>query len=1026
MRLPFGLARRAALLAGLLGLSTATALTLDDVAFAIGFDQGLKADLARGNGQPLEVLGKPALVPGRQGQALKLRSGQDALVFDLKDNLDPRQGAICFWLSPGNWDAANGDALQVLLHTDGKEQQLAVQTLWPWGELFMPLWQQGQLAGGFPAGRSCRAPMKQAQDLESLLKPGTWYHYVFTWRDGYTAAYLNGKRMGEARIGEIALRQLGERLVLGWDKRQGRIFWDPGCDEKAAPLAAKPWESLLDELVVWRSFVFDADVAKIYQYGAVEYARRAEPSVLALETAFYQSASLLEAQVISPGRSAQQATLEVVDATNKAVARQAVAVSAEQGQARVELDLATLPLGSYRVRATLAAGFATPWQEFEKVRPEWLGNRLGAADVVLPPYTPLAAEAKDGRVTVEVWGRSYVFAGPFPSAIQSQGQALLAAPVQAVFGGRALAWSAPVIREQSPTRVVLASEAPCAGYTVSASTRIEYDGMVWCELAFRGQPQPLADWRLELPFERARCQFLAYPTRRDCWFPKEKDWSSEWRPYIFVGDDERGLQWFAESDQWWSGQDARQAITLAPTPQAQVLRLNVIREAVAMPAAFDLKFGFMAAPLRPRPAGWRGWGNSTPYRLGLPESYKRRRLDYSWWSVSPGWLVPNQLTPAGQEYNRGPGDWLPFTSSTFRGVRAYADPDLYAQFDTWRQFGAEWRLLPEQLNLGKPKSWNQTMINPAPSFIDRFAWETDQFFRSSSAAGLYFDGYAGIQPSANRRAGFGYVGRDGIVKPTYPILAGRELMRRVYALRLQYRPDGALMIHPATSHFLPCLAFSDCIYDGEFMGWSDIKTTMETKGVLAGFTEDKARFLLNFRAYGLVPLIDTRWAVRLAMQKQGTDSETDALMRLIYGQFLLADVHGVDFGAWSRVLAQTTDWWGLAAPDVQFLGYWENRPPASAGPGTRTSAWLKPGSGKVLLATLNANGYGRSPQRLAKEGKFGYELKLDLARLGLTAGRFRACDAESLGTLAIPVNGDTLSLAMQPWELRLIALEPLP
>lgn len=84
---------------------------------------------------------------------MKLRSGRDALVFELDGNFNPEQGAISFYLSAVDWDGSNGDALQVLFHTDGtdQEQQLVVQTLWPWGNLFMPLYDRGALLGGFPA-----------------------------------------------------------------------------------------------------------------------------------------------------------------------------------------------------------------------------------------------------------------------------------------------------------------------------------------------------------------------------------------------------------------------------------------------------------------------------------------------------------------------------------------------------------------------------------------------------------------------------------------------------------------------------------------------------------------------------------------------------------------------------------------------------------------------------------------------------------------------------------------------------------
>ena len=84
------------------------------------------------------------------------------------------------------------------------------------------------------------------------------------------------------------------------------------------------------------------------------------------------------------------------------------------------------------------------------------------------------------------------------------------------------------------------------------------------------------------------------------------------------------------------------------TKEGPVLRLNVIRDRVDMPAEFSLSFGLMGSPVRPRPANWRGWGTATRRRMGDHERFKPMGLDYSWWSVSPGWLVPNSRDPESQ------------------------------------------------------------------------------------------------------------------------------------------------------------------------------------------------------------------------------------------------------------------------------------------------------------------------------------------------------------------------------------------
>ena len=278
---------------------------------------------------------------------MKLRSGRDALVFELDGNFNPEQGAISFYLSAVDWDGSNGDALQVLFHTDGtdQEQQLVVQTLWPWGNLFMPLYDRGALLGGFPAGRSCSAPLRQGKDLENVLKTGYFYHYVITWRDGYQALYLNGKLMAEARQPALRLRTLGRTFTLGWNRKAAKIFWDPGCEDKAEPLAAREWQSLIDDVTVLRSFVFPNEVARMHQYGALDYARRAEPRALAIETEFYQTRSVLGVQIVAPGDEPKKLALEAHDVEGARVHRQEVQLAAGENVKHVDLDLHAIPVG---------------------------------------------------------------------------------------------------------------------------------------------------------------------------------------------------------------------------------------------------------------------------------------------------------------------------------------------------------------------------------------------------------------------------------------------------------------------------------------------------------------------------------------------------------------------------------------------------------------------------------------------------------------------------------------------------------
>jgi hypothetical protein len=107
---------------------------------------------------------------------------------------------------------------------------------------------------------------------------------------------------------------------------------------------------------------------------------------------------------------------------------------------------------------------------------------------------------------------------------------------------------------------------------------------------------------------------------------------------------------------------------------------------------------------------------------------------------------------------------------------------------------------------------------------------------------------------------------------------------------------------------------------------------------------------------------------------------------------------------------------------VEFIPYYDPKPPAEPIWEGRVSAYVQRAKGRALLVCTNDSGYHRSPERLAREKNFGFEVKLGLERLGLGPD-LKATDAESLGTLPLPQKGGVISLEMPPGAVRLVAIE---
>ena len=287
-------------------------------------------------------------------------------------------------------------------------------------------------------------------------------------------------------------------------------------------------------------------------------------------------------------------------------------------------------------------------------------------------------------------------------------------------------------------------------------------------------------------------------------------------------------------------------------------------------------------------------------------------------------------------------------------------------------------------------------------------WDVDALFRRYNVDGLYFDGYASAWLRQNRQAGFAYTDRDGRQRPVCPIRAAREMMRRTYATVYKHRgTEGTLLVYPSLALVMPVLSFCHAVYEGEYMSWSDVKELMEKHGPLAAMTEDMMRTVLSQRQTGLVMITDGR------MIASRTHDVTTA--RQVMAEFLHHDVQ--DWGGvngYSPIFLYPLDRWGIAAPGVEFIGYWDDAPAAGGPADTRISAYVNRKAGKVLLVCSRAGGE-RGP----------VEVALNCQRLGLARGPYLAVDAESLVPLAETTAASGLfSLDLAPRGVRLVSLLP--
>ncbi|MBC7288172.1 MAG: hypothetical protein H5T86_09050, partial [Armatimonadetes bacterium] len=425
--------------------------------------------------------------------------------------------------------------------------------------------------------------------------------------------YLRGKVGFRAEVAaEVEVRAawlFGQRGRLqqlqSADIRQGRLNWEAesgrGPAGEGGDFVAVAALSMAGQ-EVYRA-VIPMSVPALIEVTARKYVlatKRVDVEVNAAALASQQKVSAVRVTLVdAAGASAASAEARLDDAW--------------RGQCSI--DIKDLPPGTYALRATGLGptGEAVYSRDADTVtvppRPAWIGNREGISDQVLPPWTPLRVSGK----AIRPWGREYRWGGlPFPQQVISRDAELLAGPIRlvATINGRQQAWMdrSPEFTHKSPARVEFSTYAEGQDASVRGRLWCEYDGCVrsdW-EIVPKRQPATLERLVLEIPFRAQHAKlFYHFPGRWGSAFnagavPPD-GMSLGYRPYIWLGDEWRGLAWFCPSDEAFRIADPNRAVEIKPDGDVVLLRVAIVERPVALEKPFSTTFGFEATPIRPNP-----------------------------------------------------------------------------------------------------------------------------------------------------------------------------------------------------------------------------------------------------------------------------------------------------------------------------------------------------------------------------------------------------------------------------------------
>lgn len=622
------------------------------------------------------------------------------------------------------------------------------------------------------------------------------------------------------------------------------------------------------------------------------------------------------------------------------------------------LPLQPLPAGHIVVKGTLFAGktiiseFTTA---FDKLTPgPWYGNKLGKDDIVIAPFTPVKVEGQN----VSMWGRTYRWDNSlFPVQITSAGEDLHAAPMELVTGGaatgKANAAQVKVVKE-SDARAVVECTGEVVGVPVVARHTIEYDGMCLTQLSLTPkQKTPMPPLSLVIPYKREHSTlYTITPTGggsvgavREKVNPLQPPMNGgrdfQFQNTVWLGNEDRGMTWFAEDGKGWRFKDNGAPLGIHTTDTVTALTIRFAATPFDIEKPLSLTFGLIASPVKPMRDNWR---------------FMRVSRDWCYRWYGPFTAANNDIANPFPGYKQ----FLEERHKSFPIDVIYQMPIfMNTHQPECAYYGEEWMQPPRTIvgnddndqNFGVQRHLAVCLGSKWQDFMVYYAVKA---FDDLHMDGYYFDGSIPL-PCTNAAHGHGWTDDLGNRHPTWTILAQREFFKRLQVEFHKRNRPSFIFAHMSGFIEMPASSFFDMQWNGENFSTSATPARDYNKLITLSYF----RAALLGQPFG----VPQQWLVEFfnnPNQEPIGKKEIDTVLEL-------ALVHGVGDNCLASNLAATEnadyirsvlaipDSFGVREKDCKFLPYWNNSQFVTIEPSDENlvcSLWQRPG--KVLLILANA------------------------------------------------------------------------
>lgn len=654
--------------------------------------------------------------------------------------------------------------------------------------------------------------------------------------------------------------------------------------------------------------------------------------------------------------------------------------------------------------------------------PAWLNSRAGISDKVMAPWTPITAKSSDDGIAVGVWGREYHFGTSlFPTRITTKSKDILAEPVRVILRRgteNVAATCAASLQKSSHASAVVHAHYKADDIVITAEHTIEYDGFIRTDWKIvPDKPVRIDSLAVEIPIKSDHAiYYYRSPAGNGLGTGQLANGThdSPFVPVIWVGDDERGLQWVCESTHNWILDNEYRAVIVTKNDDTTVIRFNLVDHPVQIvpDEPLEYTFGLQASPVKPitRDTWDYAFAGSCFGTYGhdydlIKSDQGRRILDKYQQAGIKTYLFMNWSDilcyPAPVGHEQDLRDFIDACHKRGMRVMVYLGYQISEQAPEWDLFGQEVIVEPKTRNPDKYPGNEPQMVD---AVCLRSVWQdflmdrVDKLFQEYDLDGIYWDSVCNLWPCQNTRHGCGYEDPDGQAKATYAVFSTRQTLKRLYNIVRTHEPDGLIDIHVWDMMLLPALSWSTSFWNGEQLTNADTAASQNPSSTTNYYLEYLP--LDRFRT----DMIGTAWGIPgdLLHYRLGSVEKCLAIS-------LLHDVPvrscGVYEKAFNRLAAVRKLMSSYDRTHADWLPYWKNNDVVQVSDqGGYVSLYRHPHNG-VLMICSNLTNDART-----------YTITFDRKKLGLTGSMLTAENALTGDALAVDDNSLQCDLPGMGWK----------